>query len=166
LVVLLLISLSLGWWCYVWTQAANKLTSAIARLDREEPGWRWDELQARRAVVPDEENAALRLEAAFRLLPGGWPTRPVPQDDDSEVKSLVERISDLAPVTQLEKAQIKELRVELEKVKPALVEARKLAGPADERHCWGVDVACSRITQADIKSTSWPFISPALSHLN
>src|SRR5205823_1345856 len=47
-VLLLLISVSLGWWCYLWTQAASKLASAIAKLDREDPGWRWDDLQAKR----------------------------------------------------------------------------------------------------------------------
>src|SRR5207237_5654238 len=71
---------------------------------------------------------------AGRLLPGGWPTKPRSQDEDSEQKSLIEQILDLAPVTQLDEARIKELRVELEKVKPALMEARKLAGLANGRY--------------------------------
>src|SRR5207249_93911 len=134
LLLLLFISLGVGWWCYVQAQAASRLTSAIANLDRQDPGWRWDDLQAKRASVPDEENAALRVEAAFNLMPRGWPTKPARPDDESEQKSLVEQILDQEPSTQLSEAQIKELRVELEKVKMALVEARKLAGLATGRY--------------------------------
>src|SRR5262249_50771000 len=74
----------------------------------------------------DGENAALQLEAALKLLPWRWPWKPVPQDNESE--PVAEQILDLEPGTPLSEAQVKELRAELEKVKPALVEGRKLAG--------------------------------------
>lgn len=125
---LLLVGLALGlaWWCYVWTQASNRLKATIANVDREDPGWRWEELQARRIAVPDAENAAFRVEAAFKLLPRGWPSQPV--GTTSANKTCVDQILDLEPNVQLNPEQVKALRVELEKVKPALDEARKLAG--------------------------------------
>jgi hypothetical protein len=124
----MIIVVGLGCWSYFWTQARNELNAAIAKLDREDPGWRWDALQANRAAVADEENAAPRLEAVFNHLPGGWPHQPVAADDAPEEKSLVEQIQDQEPVNQLSDQLIRELRVELEKVKPAVEEARKLAG--------------------------------------
>jgi hypothetical protein len=126
--ILVGVALGLGWWIYVWTQGANRLNATIASLDKQDPGWRWEELQAKRAAVPDAENGALGVEAAFKLLPKNRPSQPAGPDNESEQKSVVEQITDLEPNTQLNEEQIKELRAELAKAKPALDEARKLAG--------------------------------------
>src|SRR5262249_6474860 len=50
---------------------------AVAEADRLDPGgWRLEDLEANRAAVPDDRNAALRVLAAQKLLPTGWPAWP------------------------------------------------------------------------------------------
>jgi hypothetical protein len=50
-----------------------RLERELARLDRDDPGWRFDDLQAARAVVPDDRNLALRLLAIRKQMPANWP---------------------------------------------------------------------------------------------
>lgn len=46
----------------------RKLRAAIAEADALDPGWRLEELEARRVPVPEAENAAPRVAAVARLL--------------------------------------------------------------------------------------------------
>src|ERR1043166_7953341 len=48
------------------------LHDAIAEADRLDPGWRFEEMEAARAVVPDADNGALVVLAAHRLIPPKW----------------------------------------------------------------------------------------------
>lgn len=54
----------------------SDLEAAIAEADRLDPGWRWDQIWAKRAVVPDPENSARIVIEAGRLLPRGAPDVP------------------------------------------------------------------------------------------
>ncbi len=127
LVVVVLILLVVGVSIYLRIVGGNRLAAAIAEADRVDPGWRWDELQAKRAEVPDKENAALRVLAAVKLLPEGWPERPR-TFPITEEKSLLDQIHELEPVMQLNEEQIRELRKLLKDVAPALSEARRIIG--------------------------------------
>jgi hypothetical protein len=49
-----------GWWHFL---SDTDLDQARAEADRLDPGWRWDELEAKRAAIPDGQNAALVLRA-------------------------------------------------------------------------------------------------------
>jgi hypothetical protein len=49
-----------------------RLSTAIAEADRLDPGWRWQEILARRRVVPHTENSALKVIQAYKLLPEPW----------------------------------------------------------------------------------------------
>src|SRR5262245_36811661 len=65
-----------GLWAYVAWQhyrASVTLAEAVAEADRLDPGWRLDDLLARRAAVPDERNAALRVLAITARLPANYP---------------------------------------------------------------------------------------------
>src|SRR4051794_39201068 len=42
-------------------RAAVAWAEALAEADRLDPGWRWGDLEAKRANVPDEQNAALLI---------------------------------------------------------------------------------------------------------
>src|SRR4051794_24546468 len=53
--------------------AAREVAEAAAELDRTDPGWRLEDIEAARAVYPDEENGARYVEAASRQLPKDWP---------------------------------------------------------------------------------------------
>jgi hypothetical protein len=68
LVVLPLV-LIMAWHWQIWVQGRDKARRAAAEADRLDPGWRLEELEARRALVADEENSASTIEEAARLLP-------------------------------------------------------------------------------------------------
>ena len=51
----------------------NRTAEVIARLDRDDPGWRFEQIESARKVFPDSANSALPLLAAHRLLPPKWP---------------------------------------------------------------------------------------------
>jgi hypothetical protein len=90
----------------------------VAEADRLDPGWRWEELQAKRAAAPDAENAAL----VILRLKGRWPAGE-PRDDLSV--GLTRALSpDVRPAPALAAG----LRAMLAKAEPVLAEARRLAG--------------------------------------
>jgi hypothetical protein len=51
-----------------------RLERELARLDRDDPGWRFDDLQAARAVVPDDRNLALKVMQLRERMPKDWPS--------------------------------------------------------------------------------------------
>jgi hypothetical protein len=57
---------------YLWYRADAALRAELARLDRDDPGWRLDDLEAARATVPEEENSARVVVATAGMLPEGW----------------------------------------------------------------------------------------------
>jgi hypothetical protein len=97
---------------------------AVAEADRLDPGWRLEELEARRAVLPDEQNAALQVLAAAGLLPKPWPPEQTTPSASSE--ALEASLRALAPTTFFDPDQAQVLTAALEAAKPALAEARKL----------------------------------------
>src|SRR5262245_52909418 len=67
-----LASAPLGLFYYHTTETDRELGAAIAEADRVDPGWRLKDLEAKRAVIPTEENSALCVMAARSLLPRSW----------------------------------------------------------------------------------------------
>ncbi|MFO0810896.1 MAG: hypothetical protein U0746_19885 [Gemmataceae bacterium] len=62
--------------------AARRLAAVVAELDRTDPNWRLDDLERARAAVPDGENFALALDAAFvKLARPGQPMQSFSADD-------------------------------------------------------------------------------------
>ena len=96
--------------------AEHALSEALAETDSLDPGWRVDELEAKRRVVPDEENSALQILKATGVIPHNW------WKDEHELL-----FENLPPERQLSAKQIDALRKGLEPVGAALVEARRLA---------------------------------------
>jgi hypothetical protein len=145
-IVLILLALFVGFpvgaWLYYSHRADQELKAAVAELDRREPGaWRLEDLEAKRAVVPEEENAALVVMKIKELLPWPWPTptppgaTPEPLDLGGKRIVLVARdtrtvdewLNELPPEVRLYEPLPTEIRTELEKAKLALAEARKLS---------------------------------------
>src|ERR1700730_798720 len=56
----------------VFYLADREWREAVAEAYRRDPGWRFEALEARRAVIPDEENGALCVRKAHGLLPKSW----------------------------------------------------------------------------------------------
>jgi len=116
--------LIIGWYAYQSSTAAKFLQSTIAQTDRLDPGWRLEELAARREQIPDEKNSALQLIEADRSLPpftiepSQWP-----------MKRLDEAIrGNLLPEEQLPESRTQVLTVELRKLAVTVRQARRLAG--------------------------------------
>ncbi len=108
------------------------LEEALAELDRTEPGWRMADLQRKRAVIPDQNNSALHVLAAKKLLPADWPQWPVAgsERDADRVARLRQEfeagLNNHPPTAELTAAQVAALRAELRRASAALAEARKL----------------------------------------
>jgi hypothetical protein len=111
-----LLSLGILGGIYVYnTYSGNaRLQRAVAEADRLDPGWRFAELEARRPEVPDEENAILHVLAARNYLPFPKP-----------VLALDEKLHELAPPEQLHAQEVRDITVQLTRVKPALDQARQ-----------------------------------------
>jgi hypothetical protein len=116
--MLLPVAAAAGLWAFVlWDEyrTAARLADAIAEADRLDPGWRIDDLLARRAVLPDQQNAAHRIFAVAAKLPKTFP------DADPD-----QTISGLSPPARLTEPQRAALAKLLAPVADLLPEARTL----------------------------------------
>jgi hypothetical protein len=105
----------------VWTAEAG-LLDAIAEADRNDPGWRLQDLESNRRQMPDEENIGLVVITAQKLMPTAWPSW---DHKGPEAERLRESFSDLKPQNQLSAEQIKALREETRRADAAIQEAMK-----------------------------------------
>src|SRR5207244_1306431 len=71
LLVLSLLGIA-GHYLYARHQIHKRLREAVEAMDREEPGWQLEDLEAARPTVPDPENSAFCVLAANEKLPAGW----------------------------------------------------------------------------------------------
>lgn len=126
-VVTILVLFLLG---YVgWSAWSKKvLQDTLAELDRTDPGWRLEDLEANRKVVPDGENSAPIVVAASQMLPAGWTIhkwdKPEPWEDPWITP----------PETRLNDEQIWGLTLKLEDAERALIRAREVAVFPRGRH--------------------------------
>jgi hypothetical protein len=111
--------------------ADRELAEAIADADRLDPGWRLDELTARRKNLADEENAAMRVIAVKESLPACWPAPSGTDANDrsaaNDLARLEGSLEDLPPERELDADQVQQLRQVLSTAGRAVGEARKLA---------------------------------------
>ncbi len=97
----------------------ERLREAVAEVDRLDPRWRFDDLEADRARVPAEENAAPLVMASALLIPAKWNGL----DDSIDLR------------VRLRNGELdKNPRAEIEPARAALFEARQLAGFSRGRH--------------------------------
>ncbi len=116
------------------SRARARTAEVIANLDRSDPGWRLEDIEAARKVYSESENSAGPMIAAYRLIPKDWPGSratkaprdpglPLPKPDPRSTDALIEGSSAFRP--DAEQAEI--IRKELGSVGLALIEARKVA---------------------------------------
>ncbi|MCI0684278.1 MAG: hypothetical protein L0Y71_19380 [Gemmataceae bacterium] len=96
--------------------SANQAESIMAELDRVDPHWRLDDLEAQRETLDDDNNSALLVTKIVRMGGGGRTSRP----------AFYEQFEDVGPAHELNALQIQLLRDAYEKMEDALAEARKL----------------------------------------
>ncbi len=115
--VLLLLVLGVGYVLWWYQSSLKRLERAMADADRLDPGWRFEELQAKRAAIPDDQNSALvvlSIGNSFAKL-GPWST--------DEAQQLLESRT---PPVQLSAEQTNVLRGEFEGAAVGLTRARRL----------------------------------------
>jgi hypothetical protein len=127
---------------YLLRLADRRLREAVAEADQLDPGWRLDELEAARAPIPDEENAAPRVLAAHRLLPprNVWPEY-----------RLDEELAQLPPTQPLGAEPLATLRAAVANAQTAVDAGRQLADYGHGRHIlvWGPDLMMTLLTHVD-----------------
>jgi hypothetical protein len=135
--VLLLLPAGVGVVLYVQASrsADRELREALADIDRRDPGWRFEDLEAKRPAIPDEQNGALQVLEARRLLPSPWPSMPPQKDLDSDEGPTLDRLlKGLEPQHQLNDEQLRVLRSELQAAQPALQKAEGLVNFPEGRY--------------------------------
>ncbi len=104
-------------------KVTTKLQETLAEMDRTEPGWRLDDIEAHREQIPDGENGACVVADAGKLLSRDWPPK--------EIAEIINRARGNEP---LEPDDLRRLTKELDAQRPALEEARKLSFRSKGRH--------------------------------
>jgi ABC-type Na+ efflux pump permease subunit len=100
--------------------AARRWQYALAEADRFDPGWQLDDLEARRAVFADDQNAAQVVMAANGLLPAPWPSEEFRQTSYYDVHFP------RAATQQLTARETESVAAELNKAAAALTEAHRI----------------------------------------
>jgi hypothetical protein len=95
---------------------AKELENALADMDRQEPGWHLKDVEAARAVIPDDQNCTVVVRDAFGRLPHGWPSA-----------ELSDRFYNLSPQERLDDADAAFLHDAMSEVQRVLADARKAA---------------------------------------
>jgi hypothetical protein len=119
LVVILAVA---GGIAYLLYAQDREIREALAETDRVDPGWRFDDMEAARADVPDAENGAPLVLKAGALIPRTWLAPPAAGLPDLEM-----RLHEVPPSERPGDADVKQLRAELSGVAGALDVARELA---------------------------------------
>ena len=107
--------------------AEQELQDAIAEADRLDPGWRLEELQALRAAVPAEVNAATYVNKAGRAGVTILNTGTNRKDLIDVGTGLENNELLLSPIVRLTKSQTAALRASLKPQAAPLADARKIA---------------------------------------
>jgi hypothetical protein len=100
-------------WAFTSYRTTGALRQMAAALDRDDPGWRLEEIEAARPAIPDAENGALIVRDTLPLMP----MRRVPSFDFLKVP----------PPEQYPAADFALLEAELDPMEPGLAVARGLA---------------------------------------
>lgn len=143
LAVTLVIGSFIAWFLHRSWEADRQLADAIGEADRLDPGWRLEELEARRKRIPDDQNAALQVGKVHAALPANlrianWSFDCLPDLSEPQVK--------------LQSDQALRLREGLKQVQAALPAARKLADMPEGRY--------SVQTTAAVINTRLPGLDP------
>src|SRR5262245_2066539 len=100
------------------------LNSLIAEIDRADPGWRLEEIEAARANYPPEKNAALKVAKI----------KGMPKQSYNQLFKLEELLSNLDPPALLNQQQIDALAKLMDASGDAVIEARTMIDFPHGRH--------------------------------
>jgi hypothetical protein len=115
--VVLLVALSIGQRYLHSSHIRGHMAQLQADLDESDPSWRLEEIELARSGLPDEQNSALVVRAAHRLVRKGLP--------DYKVMERFDKLPPLPELLDAEGADV--LEKQMAPLAAALAEARKLA---------------------------------------
>jgi hypothetical protein len=132
---------------YYWKLADDAVAAAEDEADRLDPGWRWEDLEARRARIPDEKNGALCVLAAAKELPKPWP--PFSQFGNGD--RLTDLVEDVEPVFQLSKDLSAEVAAAVKSAETAQAKIVKLIELPSGRYevNWTDDFLSTKLPHVD-----------------
>jgi hypothetical protein len=118
--VALLIGLPLGFALYQGYAARRDLDNVLAELDATDPGWRLEEFEAARKVLPDDQNSAVLVLRLYGKLGGfsttAGSTKAAPFDDllpqarlNGEQRQLLRELFGPLAAVRAEALQLKDL---------------------------------------------------------
>ena len=102
-------------------EAAEELRQVLAEIDQADDGWRLKQIEAKRRVIPDQDNGTFIVMKAYRSLPKGW--------ESTIAAKLLNELRDLElapPPVALPSQCAKNLNECLIAVQQAVIEAREL----------------------------------------
>lgn len=120
LLFLLPLAAVVAWYGYSHLSATKALEEAIANADRLDPGWRFQELENKRAVIPDQENSTGVIREVNTRLPHNWLSQEIYQ-------SMYQNLQELPPEKQLSDDQTQKIIKNFERIEWPLVLARRVA---------------------------------------
>lgn len=104
-------------------RTSRRLGSTVADLDATDPGWRLEEIEAARAVVPERQNSAALCRELRGLFPAPWPDT-----------GFVEKMTRNTLPERLDDERMKSLAVEMKRLETVRLVARRLADMPRGRH--------------------------------
>lgn len=113
LIVLILVGIDI-YWRHI---GATRLAAAVDEATKQDEKWRWDDLQASRAAVADEDNAAFQIDKIAAMLQSPWAVKT----------SLLPEFNEMYPPVRLDSRQVQAAWIDPHLVAPALAEAHALA---------------------------------------
>jgi ABC-type Na+ efflux pump permease subunit len=122
LLVPTLLVLLMAWYVSRDDLPARRLHQAMATADRLDPGWRLDDLEAKRPQIPDDENGALQVP----LIPAASMIRTSGSEWWTDV-AVRQVLTDLPPQVQLDEQQTRAVADNLEDIESVLIQARRMA---------------------------------------
>ncbi|APW61744.1 hypothetical protein BSF38_03272 [Paludisphaera borealis] len=132
--VLLILATAFGVGIYAGRFVDRRLAAALAATDRDDPGWRFDELMAARVMPPDEDNSAIVVADVVAMMPEGWPSDapvhpggPTPTPTPSEAARAFERLARLESNVRMDDETADLVRAELADHADAVGLARTVA---------------------------------------
>lgn len=132
--LLLLLAIALGCfarWYYAFT-GERELRGYMAELDATDPGWRLEDIEAARSVIPEEDNSALVVVAAKSALREQWGEMGTQRADSPSW--LEERVKALGLNEKLDDELAGQLDYELSQAAGPVTIARSLAHRPRGRH--------------------------------
>jgi hypothetical protein len=104
------------WWYLRWAEERD-FRHALAEADQSDPGWRFEDIEAARAVIPDEQNAALVVASVHDVLEKlGNP--------HIELIAIAVRTPENSPLSTVDAEKLKQI---LDGCRSQRAEARRLA---------------------------------------